>query len=308
MAYGFYTHKDTYHMRPWSLLYIVVGVITIFFGIVSFIHLPDIPTNAWFFNEEEKAYVVERIRKNRTGFGNPQFKLSQLKEAVCDVTIYIFFLFMFGYGYSNGALGNYGSIILEDYLNFSTKQSLLMNMVGSGMDIVFPLLFAYINRYWVKSRLIVGFFINAVVWAGLFMLAYSNNRGARAFGYFITYWQTASWATLSSIVQTNVAGHTKKGVANSLFLIGFSVGNLLGPLSYSYGSNSDDGLNYAAAGASMVGTNVLSAFSPLVLLVIYFYRNKKKEQLRDEAALINDNHLSFGDLTDFENPAFRYDL
>ncbi len=305
IAYGFYTHQGSFSMRPWSLLYIVVGVITIFFGLISYTHVPDIPTKAWFLNEEEKSYVVERIRQNRTGFGNPKFKWSQLKEAVIDPTIYLFFLFMFGYGYSNGALGNYGSIILEEYLDFSTGQSLLMNMVGSGMDIVFPLMFAYINKYFIKSRLIVAFIINAVVWAGLFMLAYSSNRGARTFGYFITYWQTASWATLSSIVQTNVAGYTKRSTANTLFLVGFSVGNLLGPLSYSY-NNSED-LDYTAAGASMIGTNALSVFSPPVLFVIYYFRNKKKINL-EKGDLGDDNQLSFGDLTDYENPAFRYDL
>jgi len=306
IAYGFYTHQDSMSIRPWTGLYIVVGMITIAFGILSYIHVPSVPTDAWFFNKEEKAYVVERVRNNRTGFGNKQFKMSQVKEALTDPTIYLFFFYMFGYGYSNGALGNYGSIILHDYLGFSTGQSLLFNMVGSGQDIVFPLFFAYVNKYLIKSRLTVAFIINAVVWSGLFCLAYSTNRGAKAWGYFMNYWLTASWATMASIVQTNVAGHTKKGIANALFLIGFSLGNILGPLSFSYSKTKDDQPNYKVAGSSMVGVNSLTCILPIVLLFIYRYRNKKKEEQQSKAALIDDNHLSFGDMTDFENPAFRY--
>ncbi len=308
IAYGFYTHQDSISIRPWTGLYIVVGLITVVFGIISFIHVPDIPTKAWFLNEEEKSYVVERIRQNRTGFGNPKFKVSQVKEALLDPCIYLFFLYMFGYGYTNGALGNYGSIIVKDYLGFSTGQSLLLNMVGSGQDIVFPLFWAYVNKYLIKSRLIVAFIINAIVWSGLFMLAFSENRGAKAYGYFMNYWLTASWATLSSIVQTNVAGHTKKSVANSLFLVGFSVGNLLGPLSFTYNKTADGSPNYKVAGASMVGTNALACFLPLVLFAIYLFRNKQKDRAEETSQYMDDNKLSFGDLTDRENPAFRYGL
>ncbi|KAG7844948.1 hypothetical protein KL941_003688 [Ogataea angusta] len=77
------------------------------------IHIPDIPVKAWFLNDEEKKYVVERIRGNRTGFGNQHFKLAQLKEAASDITTYLFFFYMFGYGIPNGSIGNFSSILLS---------------------------------------------------------------------------------------------------------------------------------------------------------------------------------------------------
>ncbi|KAG7805670.1 hypothetical protein KL921_005418 [Ogataea angusta] len=74
---------------------------------------PDIPVKAWFLNDEENKYVVERIRGNRTGFGNQHFKLAQLKEAASDITTYLFFFYMFGYGIPNGSIGNFSSILLS---------------------------------------------------------------------------------------------------------------------------------------------------------------------------------------------------
>lgn len=40
---------------------------TILFGAIVFIILPDAPTKAWFFTAEEKKLVVVRMAKNQTG-------------------------------------------------------------------------------------------------------------------------------------------------------------------------------------------------------------------------------------------------
>lgn len=304
IAYGFYTHEESYSYTAWRLMYIVTGVITIFFGLLSLVHVPDIPTKAWFLTEEEKAYTVERIRKNRTGFGSKTFKFHQLKEALLDPTLYLFFLYTFGYGISNGALGTFGSILLEDQFGFDTGQSLLMNMVGSGIDIIFPLAFAYVNRYLVPSRLMTGFIINAIVFIGLCMLAFAPNNNAKIFGYFATYLQTASWACMSSVISSNVVGHTKKITMNTAFLIGFCVGNLIGPQTFL----ESEAPVYFTAARAMVGTYVGTAVSPVVIYYIYYTRNKKKDQESEQATELDDAKLSFGDMTDKENPAFRYSL
>lgn len=47
-------------------MYIVTGVITIFFGLISLVHVPDIPTKAWFLTEEEKfTRLKESVRIGR---------------------------------------------------------------------------------------------------------------------------------------------------------------------------------------------------------------------------------------------------
>ncbi|KAG7897966.1 hypothetical protein KL907_005391 [Ogataea polymorpha] len=301
IAYGFYTHKNEFSTSPWRYLYVVTGVITIFFGILSIIHIPDIPVKAWFLNDEEKKYVVKRIRGNRTGFGNQHFKLAQLKEAACDITTYLFFFYMFGYGIPNGSIGNFSSILLSTGFGFSTEQSLLLNMVGSGIDIIFPLAFAYVNFYLIKSRLLVCFFINSLVFTGLCLLAFAPSKGAQLAGFFLSYLTTASWACMSSVVSSNVAGHTKKITANTLFLIGFSTGNIIGPQAF-LGSEAPV---YITAKRTMVGTYVISATVPLILYVIYYLRNKKKDSKLLEQ-VDDDTLLAFGDLTDKTNPVFKY--
>ncbi|CDK27988.1 unnamed protein product [Kuraishia capsulata CBS 1993] len=309
IAYGFYQHLDAYSLAPWRLLYIVTGVITITFGLISFVHIPDIPVKAWFLNDEEKLYAVERIRKNRTGFGNPTYKPSQLKEAFTDITTYLYFFFMFGYGIPNGGIGNFGSILLKEQFGFTTGSALLMNMVGSGIDIVFPVAFAYLDRYFIRSRLITGCGINCSIFIGLCLLAFAEPKAAKIIGYYLTYLTTASWACMSSVVSSNVAGHTKKLAANTCFLIGFAAGNIIGPQSF-LGSEAPV---YITAKRTMVGCYVISAIVPAILYFIYTRRNKKKDSLQAEInALVAEDEQDiktfFGDLTDKENPNFRYML
>ncbi|ODV85602.1 hypothetical protein CANARDRAFT_7709 [[Candida] arabinofermentans NRRL YB-2248] len=305
IAYHFYTHEDSYSLAPWRLLYIVCGVITITCGILSAIHLPDVPTKAWFLNDVEKKYVVERVRSNRTGFGNQQFKMSQLVEAAKDPCTYLFFFFMLGYGITNGGIGNFGSKLLKNQFGFTTGNALLMNMVGSGIDIVFPLAFAYLNKYLLPSRLLTGFLINSLVYTGICMLAYAPESAAQLTGYYLTYLTTASWACLSSVVSTNVAGHTKKITCNTVFLVGFCAGNMIGPQAF-LGSEAP---TYMTAKRMMVGTYLISTLSPVALFFIYLRRNKAKDAAQEGMVIDeDDNKLSFGDMTDKENPAFRYAL
>lgn len=48
---------------------------------------------AKFLNEEEKAVAVERLRDNRTGVANKEFKKYQLLEALKDPLVYYSFFY-----------------------------------------------------------------------------------------------------------------------------------------------------------------------------------------------------------------------
>jgi len=57
-----------------------------------YIFLPDSPVTAKGLTLREKKVVVERLRGNQTGIENKHLKAYQVKEAFCDVKLYLFFL------------------------------------------------------------------------------------------------------------------------------------------------------------------------------------------------------------------------
>ncbi|EGD88685.2 uncharacterized protein TERG_04931 [Trichophyton rubrum CBS 118892] len=81
-AYGllFYTGE---RFKPWQVMFLIFGLITIFTGILVVLFLPDNPM-ASRLTEAEKVYAIERLRENQTGVENKHFKIKQFKEVFED--------------------------------------------------------------------------------------------------------------------------------------------------------------------------------------------------------------------------------
>ncbi|CAI8501596.1 unnamed protein product [Pichia kudriavzevii] len=308
IAYGLQVHRAGYQTFPsWKCVYIITGCITLCLGFVSYLHIPDVPTKAWFLSEKEKLYVVERAKENQQGFGNQKFKWKQGKEAIFDLCTYIFFVYGISYAIPNGGFNNFGSILLKDDFGFSTADALLMNMPGGGIDIIFPLCVALFNYYLLKNqRLVSCAIVNTTVVVGMCLLNFTDSRGSRLAGYLSFYMATAVSAGICSTIASNIAGSTKKVVVNTFFLVGYCAGNIIGPQTF----NAKQAPGYSGAKAAMLASFAIGTCLIIALYVIYTCRNKKKDEIIQslgEKYSIPDN-IAFADLTDFENPGFRYSL
>ncbi|VEU23576.1 DEKNAAC104514 [Brettanomyces naardenensis] len=308
IAYGLAKNRvGDYSFASWRLLYIITGIITILLGVISFFHMPDSPAKAWFLNDKEKKYCLERSRENQQGFGNHKFKKSQFIESFKDPTVYIFFVYGLSYAIPNGGFNNFGSILLNGDFGFSTLDALLMNMPGGAIDIVFPMTIAYINYKFLKNRRLVSCtIVNTIVVVGMCLLNFTSPRGSRLAGYLSFYLATAVSAGVCSIISSNIAGYTKKATVNTIFLVGYCAGNIIGPQTF----QAKQAPGYVGAKAAMLASFIVGTLCLISLFIIYVRRNKAKDAKR--AALgdkysIPDN-VAFADLTDLENPEFRYSL
>lgn len=79
-------------LPSWKFEFLVIGALCCIWGIVMYIFLPDSPVTAKGLTLREKRVVVERLRGNQTGIENKHLKAYQVKEAFCDVKLYLFFL------------------------------------------------------------------------------------------------------------------------------------------------------------------------------------------------------------------------
>lgn len=302
IAYGLATR--TYSIESWKILFIVTGLMTIVTGFIVMAHIPDTPAQAWFLTEEEKVLVVERIRDNNQGFGNKKFKWHQFREALTDITTWLFFFFAIANNIPNGGLTNFSSILLNESFGYSATDSLLMNMPTGAVEVVGCILFAYCDR-WVKHRMAIAIFATVVSLFCSCLLAFaSNNPTAQLAGYYLMYVYPVGMICALSCFASNTAGHTKKITTNAIYLIGYCVGNLVGPQTFI----STQAPSYNGAKISIVVNYVVC----LVLLSgIYFYywiENKRRDSKAVEMEATKVENLEFADLTDKENPQFRYSL
>jgi MFS family permease len=80
-------------LRSWQYIYLLAGALTVLFGVFCFA-MPNSPVTAWFLTKEERFAAVERLRYSQTGVRCTKIKMSQVKESLLDVKVYLIFIMM----------------------------------------------------------------------------------------------------------------------------------------------------------------------------------------------------------------------
>lgn len=123
-------------------------------------------------------------------------------------------------------------------------------------------------------------------------------------GYYLTQGSPTPFVAILSLISTNVAGWTKKTTVAAMYLIGYCVGNIIGPQVF----QAKDAPKYLPAEITIV---VCYCVSLLDVLFIYWWcrsQNKKKAEMRAQPGYVKIEGQEFYDLTDRENPEFVYSL
>lgn len=110
-----------------------------------------------------------------------------------------------------------------------------------------------------------------------------------------------------SLITANVAGSTKRTTVNAIFFISYCVGNIIGPFAF----KSTEAPRYPSG---IVAIMVAYCIEIVVLLLFSRYlswRNRVKVRDLAEKGLVAATEeeralMGFRDLTDMENPYFRY--
>ena len=69
----------------------IFGSISVSWGVLFFLFMPDLPSTAWFLSPEQRVTAVERVAVNRQGIKNHHFKRYQMWQAVRDPKTWILF-------------------------------------------------------------------------------------------------------------------------------------------------------------------------------------------------------------------------
>lgn len=302
IAYGLAENAGSHSMATWKLIFIITGVLTIALGIVIFFHVPNTPATAWFLNEEDKKGVVARIRSNQQGFGNKHFKFYQFKEAFLDINTWLLVFFAVTLNIPNGGVTNFGGILLNEKFNYSVTESLLYQMPPGAIEFVGCPLLAFIAQR-LNSRLLVACFATAIAVIGTCMLAFCEGNAKEYGGFSLWFVAPLGMICTLSLVSSNVAGHTKKTTVNALLLIAYCVGNLIGPQTFL----AKEAPGYNTAIICIVTFTCVSLVTLIALYFLYSWANKRRDEGHlDTSEFDKIENIEFADLTDKENPYFRY--
>lgn len=120
---------------------------------------------------------------------------------------------------------------------------------------------------------------------------------------WLCYFYTASWVLMLSVSTANTAGHTKKITTNAILLIGYCIGNFIGPFFF----EAEQAPSYSL-GISMMFFCCAWQFVLLAILwTLFWYRNKRRNNASSHAIAAEEEAYTNGylDKTDKENHGFQ---
>jgi ACS family allantoate permease-like MFS transporter len=136
----------------------------------------------------------------------------------------------------------------------------------------------------------------------MWLLPQTNPYG-RLVCLWITFSYTASWSLSMSVVTANTAGHTKKATSAAILLIGYCLGNFIGPFFFL----SEQAPRYQLGVGMMltcIGIQVLCILGAWALLWNRNRRRAASNTMRTHD-LVDGQSRALNDETDLENPNFK---
>ncbi|KJZ79677.1 hypothetical protein HIM_01146 [Hirsutella minnesotensis 3608] len=276
ITYGLANVEST--MRPYQVIFLFFGAITITVSFTMFVFMPDSPTEARFLSDEDKIIAVGRLQHNQMGVMSREWRYSHFKEAITDLKTWLWFIMIFCVSVPSNGLSTFGPLIIKSFVN-DPFQTILFNVPVGFSHIVAVSSSAYVAMKWkLKGPVIVALCVPPIVGLGL-LLAFPHepsNRGVLLAGFFCLSTFTGITPLIYSWSSQNTAGDTKRKTTSALVFIGACAGNVVGPLLF----RPDEAPAYSRG----IRAN-LALFAAVMILVVLTsaylrYLNRKHSQQR----------------------------
>ena len=311
VAYGVTFYNGP--IAQWKLLYLILGALAVFNGVLVIFFLPDSPITARFLSDEERIAALERVRLDQAGTHNKKIKRYQVVETFKDVRTWIMFIIILCIGIPNGGLSAFTNIITQSF-GWTERQTLLLDMPRAPIGG-----FAVVAVGWLSDRLkdrmslvllftlptLIGFVI-------LTAMQNSGQKGVLEFAFLFQYVSAPCFPLCYAWNASNIGGHTKKNTVNAFTLFTFGVGSVVG--TYIFLPSDEPG--YIPGKAAVIVLTVINMLCCVLMAYINVRWNKQKRKQLEK--LIADNgwtkedvqrereKAAFQDLTDKENVYFTY--
>lgn len=311
IAYGLSAVDDA-SLAPWKILFLFFGLLTVGTGCFYLWYMPDNQLNAKFLTEEEKLIAVERIRGNFQGIGNRVWKWDQFREAMCDPRTWLYGLYSILMNIPNGGITVFGGVVIRSF-GFDSRTSLLLSAPGGAVDLMAKLFFPWLSDKFM-DRTLFSFIAILFPTLGCVLMTVIplEHKGPLLFGNYLISCAGASWGLVMVLISNNTLGYTKKATVNTVQILGYAAGNWIGPQTF----RSNDAPLYHTGKTIMAVLYGCTALVLVAIRVINILENKRRDKAQAESGIdMNDPHVKeqierskFMDLTDFEQPYFRYVL
>ncbi|KAK0277893.1 hypothetical protein LTR35_009729 [Friedmanniomyces endolithicus] len=310
LGYGL-GHVNHAKIASWQLIFLVIGLMNFVWSIVFITLMPDSAANARFLTHKQKVIAVDRIAKNMVGVKTKQYKMSQVFEALLDVKVWTLILIGLATGVINGGVSNFGSSLIKGF-GFSSLNATLLQLPNGVIEFLTIPTCGLIATYVKDVRCLTIMVVCLIPLGGLLGIRLTSL--AHPWSLVGSSWLQgivgAPIILCWNLLTTNIAGHTKRSVANGLWFVFYAAGNIVGANIF----DTREAPRYFSALTGMIvcycATIALAGF----LWVFMAWENKRRDRVlaAGERTVVDSEDKAvldgFKDRTDKENQGFRYGL
>ncbi|CAG8957693.1 hypothetical protein HYFRA_00000028 [Hymenoscyphus fraxineus] len=309
---GYAVGHITTGLARWMYVFLIFGSISIAWGIVSLLLLPDLPSTTKFLTPHERTIAVARVAANRQGVKNHHFSTYQAWQTFKDPKTWILFIMATGAQVPNSALTSWTSIIVGSF-GFDTLGTQYLQIPGGAVQFLALIAGGWVCTKWPNNtRCLTMIFANSVciLGAGLLVGLPLDNKWGRLVALWLCYFQGLGFSMSLTMVSSNVAGYTKKQLTGAVLFTGYCVGNIIGPQTFL----EKEAPNYPSAYIAMLVGYSVKLVAVIVLYVYMWSVNKARDKAQATGIASNEAlekeaiEKGMMDVTEIDNLGFRYIL
>ncbi|CEG64648.1 hypothetical protein RMATCC62417_01584 [Rhizopus microsporus] len=226
ISYGVaYMHDNG--LEPWQWIMIILGAITMAFGVACFFFMVDSPKSKVLRLSAEEERIVEERTEDNAVVRTRNFKISHIYESLKEPRYYCLLICSLLITLQNSALGSFNTTITAGF-GFSKLQSILLTIPSGASTCIFILIGVYFNRRYGHTLYLASLFLIVAI-IGLILLLVIPAFKVKLLGLILVWSYCASFVMLLTVVANNVAGYTKKVFYSSSIMIFYTLGNFIGP-------------------------------------------------------------------------------
>ncbi|CAO1616673.1 unnamed protein product [Parajaminaea phylloscopi] len=284
-------------IATWKTLFIVPGVLTVFFGAVVTLLLPPSPgedplvkiPHYNVFSATEREAILAKTTSQMLGKGlHTTWSWPQVVEGLCDYTIW-FYLAMAACIYvCNGGVTVFGPILIKS-LGHSSTRAILLQTPGGATTVVSIFVVCLLSLRFKNARLpllvlsclpvVLG---AALIWSSNFHT--SHGAATALAGYYLLPIFGAPYVMLLSSLAANVAGSTKASFASGAVFVGYNVGNIAS--SYIL-KGSEAKHNYRSTWKIIIAMMIVTMALAIILAGLLLWENRRRD--RDQSSVTDDS-------------------
>lgn len=122
-------------LNPWQYMFLVAGALTFLWGIALLWIFPDTPQASKGWSDEDRAVLLERIKRDNVGGENSKFKVNQALEALRDYQFWALFVLALLSTTGAATMTIFSSVVFAG-MGFDGYVSLLLNLPTGALAFI----------------------------------------------------------------------------------------------------------------------------------------------------------------------------